>query len=257
MGLFCGLDVGSTSTKAVLLKNGKVESFRIIPTGYNMAISAEEVIRELYAVSGVGPGDVARTVATGYGREVVALADRTATEITCHAKGAGASIPEARVVIDIGGQDSKVIRLGAGGSVLDFIMNDKCAAGTGKLLENTCTALQLDISQMGALALQSKKPVTISSTCAVFAESEVVTFRVAGVERADIAAGILEAFALRIVSMSATIKWEPKIVFTGGVAKNIGMKRALEKRIGMQLFTPVEPQIMGAVGAAIIARDGF
>ena len=168
-----------------------------------------------------------------------------------------AAIPGVKVVIDIGGQDSKVIRLGSGGNVLDFIMNDKCAAGTGKLLENTCAALQLDISEMGALALQSKQAVTISSTCAVFAESEVVTFRVAGVNRADIAAGILEAFALRIISMSASIKWEPKVVFTGGVAKNIGMKKALEKRIGMHLVIPDEPQIIGAVGAAMIAQEGL
>lgn len=257
MSLVCGLDVGSTSTKAVMLRNGNIESYEIIPTGYNMAISAREVIEKLYGGAGVEAAQVARTVATGYGREVVAFADATATEITCHARGVGASIPGARVVIDIGGQDSKVIRLGPGGSVLDFIMNDKCAAGTGKLLENTCSALQLDISEMGAMAMESIKPVTISSTCAVFAESEVVTFRVAGVERADIAAGILEAFALRIISMSASIKWEPEVVFTGGVAKNIGMKKALEKRIGMQLVTPEEPQITGALGAAMIAQEGL
>jgi predicted CoA-substrate-specific enzyme activase len=180
------------------------------------------------------------------------FADKTDTEIICHAKGAHFVIPSTRFVIDMGGQDSKAIEVDPEGNVTNFTMNDKCAAGTGRFLEVMAQVLEVDsVAEMGPLALQSEEPCTISSTCTVFAETEV---RAQGKERKDLIAGVNKAVASRVVAMASNLTFKPDAVFTGGVAKNVGVKKFLEDEIGMELLVPDEPQIIGALGAALLAQ---
>ncbi|MBI3762153.1 MAG: 2-hydroxyglutaryl-CoA dehydratase, partial [Chloroflexi bacterium] len=195
-------------------------------------------------------------VGTGYGRYKVTFGDAQITEITCHARGAHTLFPGTRTVIDMGGQDTKAIKVGTDGSVVDFAMNDKCAAGTGRFLEVTARALQLSLADLGEISARAARDVPISSICTVFAESEVITLVAEGAERADIVAGLHRAIAKRVGAMVKRIGPNPVIAFAGGVAKNPGVKRALERELGVSLVVPPEPQIVGALGAALIARDG-
>jgi predicted CoA-substrate-specific enzyme activase len=195
-------------------------------------------------------------VATGYGRVAVEFADTQVTEISCYARGIHHLYPEVMTVIDIGGQDSKVVAVGPGGKPLDFAMNDKCAAGTGRFLEVIARAMELDLEDMGPNALRARRAADISSTCTVFAESEVVTLVAEGVPREEIVAGICRSIARRVGGMARRVGVEPPVAFAGGVAKNVGVVRALEEVLGETLIVPEEPQIVGALGAALVARDG-
>jgi predicted CoA-substrate-specific enzyme activase len=199
--------------------------------------------------------DLDNIVATGWGRENITFANKVITEITCHAIGAHFLIPETRTVIDIGGQDSKVMSIDEQGRVLNFAMNDKCAAGTGRFLEVMATVLEVSLEELGTVALTSENPCPINSTCTVFAETEVTGHRAQGKATNDIILGLLEAMSRRIVQMGRPIGYRKEVVFTGGVAKNIGVKRALEKGIGMDILVPEEPQIVGALGAALLAKN--
>jgi predicted CoA-substrate-specific enzyme activase len=194
-------------------------------------------------------------ISTGYGRKGVAFANKTSSEIICHAKGVNLLIPRARTVIDIGGQDSKVIGVRGNGTVTDFVMNDKCAAGTGRFLEVMAGVLGLDIEEMGPISLTSREPCLISSTCTIFAETEMVSLRADGRTREDLVAGIHRAVASRVSVMGRTVGYNEEVVFTGGVAKNIGVKESLESIIGLPIIIPEEPQIIGALGAALLAAD--
>jgi predicted CoA-substrate-specific enzyme activase len=194
-------------------------------------------------------------IATGYGRKAVAFADEAITEISCHAKGVNMLMPEARTVIDIGGQDSKVIEVDEKGNIVNFMMNDKCAAGTGRFLEVMAKVLNADIQDIGRLSLDGTDPCQISNTCTVFAESEMVALRADGKSREDILAGIHYAMAHRVAIMGNAMGFRDQVVFTGGVARNVGMKKALQDRIGNEVLVPENPQIVGALGAALIARD--
>lgn len=194
--------------------------------------------------------DIERIVATGYGRKNIQFADTTVSEITAHAKGVQYLFPEVMGIIDIGGQDSKVIAVD-NGKVADFLMNDKCAAGTGKFLEYTAKALEVSIEALGSLALASKTPASISSTCTVFAESEVISLRAEGATKEDLAAGLVESIAQRVSVMAKQVGLKENIAFVGGVAKNTGMKAALERDLGVTLFVPFEPQITGALGGSL------
>jgi predicted CoA-substrate-specific enzyme activase len=198
--------------------------------------------------------DIQFSVSTGYARNAVPFTDKAITEITCHAKGIHFLFPEARTIIDIGGQDSKVIRINESGGATNFTMNDKCAAGTGRFFEVMAGIFELDIDDMGPMAIESKKPCQISSTCTVFAETEIVSLRAQGKRREDLIGGIHQAAVSRIVAMGKMLGYEDKVVFTGGVAKNIGMKKFLEDKIKTEIELPDEPQITGAVGAAILAE---
>jgi len=251
-----GIDIGSLSAEAVIMDDrGKMLGYSIIATGASGAGAAERAYAEALAVSGVERGEVSRVVATGYGRISVPFASRTITEITCHALGARRLIPEAATVIDIGGQDSKVIRLSADGRVEDFAMNDKCAAGTGRFLEVMANALESDVTMLGELAARSTQQIKISSTCTVFAESEVVGLVARGVAKEDIVRALHSSIAERIYSMVRRVSGKGPFVMTGGVAKNVGVVRALEDRLGSPVAVPEEPQIVGALGAAIAALE--
>jgi predicted CoA-substrate-specific enzyme activase len=205
--------------------------------------------------AGAVGSDIGSIVATGYGRESVANKSRTVTEITCHAKGAHALFPDARSVIDIGGQDSKAISLDANGAVRKFEMNDKCAAGTGRFLEVMARTLEVPLGDVGPRALTADTPAKISSTCTVFAESEVISLLAQGQSVERILAGLCLSISHRVNSLASRTGMTPRVIMTGGVAMNIGVVKAIEKAVGMPVTVPDEPQIMGALGAALLARN--
>lgn len=254
--LYAGIDIGSLSTEAVLLDaDVRVAGAAIVATGASTRKACEEALSRALSIAGADASCIAYTISTGYGRESVAAADRKVTEISCHARGARHLFPEARTVLDIGGQDSKVIRLSADGKVVDFAMNDKCAAGTGRFLEVMARTLEMDLEELGPFSLRSNQSLAVSSMCTVFAESEVVSLIAGGAAPEDIARGIHKAVADRVAVLADRIGMAPPAVMTGGVAKNPGARKALEERFGIPLFVPDEPQLAGALGAALISRD--
>jgi len=251
---FLGIDIGALTVKAVVLdEQGKLLASGLVRSRHNSRQVAAELVESLLAREGIANEKVAYTVVTGYGRVTYDAADEEISEITCHARGAIHLYPRARTVIDIGGQDSKVIRVHPQGYVTDFAMNDKCAAGTGRFLEVMAEALEVGVEELGPLSQQSQRPVTISSTCTVFAESEVIAQMSRGTPKADIVAGVHEAIASRVVGLAGQVGLAEAVVMTGGVAKNIGVVRALEKQIGLPIHLPAEPQLVGALGAALLA----
>ncbi len=252
--IVAGIDIGAGATKAVILDNERVIASEILPTGHNVETASDEVMAGVVRKAGLSKGDLERVVSTGYGRHSIKYADRAVSEIICHAKGVHFVLPETEVIIDIGCQDSKIIRLDNSGNVTDFSMNDKCAAGTGRFLEVMARALGLTINDIGPESNQSTNPCPVSSTCTVFAESEVITLRARGASRPDLVAGIHQATAKRVLLMATGLK-DARIVFTGGVAKNSGVKRALENELGHKIAIPEEPQLTGALGAAYIANQ--
>ncbi|MFO8101125.1 MAG: acyl-CoA dehydratase activase [Dehalococcoidia bacterium] len=249
-----GVDVGAATAKTAIVKDGKMIACKVMPTGARVQESALKVTEDTLAMAGLTMSDLDAVISTGYARHAVTFSNRGISEIICHAKGVNHLIPEARTIIDIGGQDSKVIGPREDGTVADFVMNDKCAAGTGRFLEVMADVLELTIDEMGPEALISKKPANITSTCTIFAESEMVSLRAENTPREDMVAGIHRAVARRVIIMGKTVGYKDKIVFTGGVAKNIGIKHFLEQELGREIVVGEEPQIMGALGAALIAQ---
>jgi predicted CoA-substrate-specific enzyme activase len=248
-----GIDIGSLTTEAVILRGDEIASYAIVPTLSSSEAAARSAYDQALASAGLRAGGVSNVIATGYGRASIDFASRTVTEITCHAIGGRRLFAEAKTVIDIGGQDSKVIRLADDGRVEDFAMNDKCAAGTGRFLEVMARSLETDVESLGRLSAQSSADVRISSTCTVFAESEVVALVAKGAAKQDIIRGLHRSVAERIYAMIARLRAEGPFVMTGGVAKNSGVVAALEERLNAKLLVPDEPQIAGALGAAIVA----
>lgn len=253
--LLAGVDVGAATAKAVILNADKILAAHVLPTGESVKRAAESVMQETLDAIRLSLENIDYVIATGYGRRAVPFADEVITEISCHAKGVNLLMPGARTVVDIGGQDSKVIEIDEKGSILNFTMNDKCAAGTGRFLEVMAKVLNAEIEEIGPLSLEGTDPCPISNTCTVFAESEMVALRAEGKSREDILAGIHSAMAHRVAIMGGSIGFRDQVVFTGGVARNEGMKKALQDRIGKEVLVPENPQIVGALGAAIIARD--
>jgi predicted CoA-substrate-specific enzyme activase len=252
-GYFAGVDIGSTMTKVVIMDEAILASI-IGPTGAEYRRLANKVMQEALAQANLSFGQITFVVATGYGRIRVPFADKQITEISCHARGVSALFPSAKTVIDIGGQDCKGIKL-ANGKVVDFVMNDKCAAGTGRFLEVIAEALGVELQALGDISLRSREAVKISNTCTVFAEQEVVSQLTQGTPLEDIVAGIHEAIASRISSMVERIKVERDIVVTGGGAKNIGLVKAMERRLGHSVLVPEEPLLTGAIGAALLGKE--
>lgn len=258
MKMVVGIDSGSTTTKVVLMEKGQVKHYLVNPTGPNSEITAIRMLQTMQREYGFSEDDIEMIVATGYGRSNITIANKQITEITCHAKGASALFPEAQAIIDIGGQDSKVIKIDSDGKVLDFVMNEKCAAGTGRFLDVMSRVLEVDISDIGPLSLTSREPVFISSTCTVFAESEVISHIARGTAVGDILAGICSAISSRVYGLGRRLLKDcTKVVFTGGVAKNQGIIKGLEERLGFPLLVPPNPQIVGAIGAAYIGQENL
>jgi predicted CoA-substrate-specific enzyme activase len=252
--LSVGIDVGSITAKAAVVKDGEVISHKLILTGYNARNAGEKVFENVIKNLGLKSSSIDKIIATGYGRNSVAIAHKAVTEITCHAMGAHYLDPTIRSVIDIGGQDSKAIAVTDIGSVKDFAMNDKCAAGTGRFLEVMARALEVDLNDFGHFSLNADQPSKISSLCTVFAESEVISLISKGEKRSNIIAGIHQSIAARVVALAGRVGLKTPIMMTGGVAKNVGVVKALERKTGEKITVSAQAQITGAIGAALIGQ---
>ncbi|MHA1683009.1 MAG: acyl-CoA dehydratase activase [Promethearchaeota archaeon] len=257
MTLTVGIDIGSLATKIVFLKDNDILDYKIERSRHSFKQRSREIIDEILAEHGLTMPDVDKVLGTGYGRHSIKdiFGERPVTEITAHARGVHYFLPNVKTVVDMGGQDTKVIILGKNGKVLDFQMNDKCAAGTGRFLEVMAKTLEIELDEMEEMDAKFTEDVTISSTCTVFAESEVISLIASGASKPNIIHGIHKAIASRVNGMVRRIGVVEDVAFCGGVAKNKGMVRALEKEIGTKLYIAKDPQITGAVGSALIARD--
>ena len=253
-----GIDFGSTTAKTVILDlRGKVVASNVAHMG---AVSGEGVKSSIDGAlkeAGITQEDVGRTVSTGYGRRMLDIADKNYTEITCHARGAVAMVPDARLVIDIGGQDSKVIAVDANGLVAQFAMNDRCAAGTGKFLEVLARAMQIELQDMGSIALEAKEELKISSMCATFAETEVISLLAEGNTKPNVLGAVHAAIANRTMGLVGRVGKKGPVVMTGGVAKNPAAVHHIQKALGMPIHLPETPQTAGALGAALLALDDY
>jgi predicted CoA-substrate-specific enzyme activase len=254
---YAGVDSGSTTTNAVILDGKRaIVSSCTLPTGVQVAESARRALDAALVAARLERDQIRRTVTTGYGRACIAFRERDVTEITCHARGAHFLDPAVRTVIDVGGQDSKVIRLDERGGVHAFVMNDKCAAGTGRFLEMMAQSLGLSIDEMAVRGLASREEIAISSMCSVFAQSEVVSLVAAGKRLEDIIRGLNRSVAAKVTSLTGRSGLEREWMMTGGVARNRGVVAAIEERLGGKVILPEEPELCGALGAALIAMEG-
>lgn len=253
--MIAGCDVGSTTGKCLIMKDGEIAGHSLIPCSVRPELTARQALElALEAAGAPGGEEPAYVVGTGYGRVRIPFADENVSEITCHGLGAFHLNPAGRTLIDIGGQDCKVIKISPQGKVIDFAMNDKCAAGTGRFFEAMARVLEISLEELSELSLRSRQPAQITSQCSVFAESEVITLLNEGVEIADIAAGINEAIAARLASMVRKVTLEEEVSVSGGCAKNSGLVATLAKKLGVEVkIPPLDPQVVGALGAAIIA----
>ena len=251
-----GIDVGSTQTKAVVLDTSRAIVARaLIDTGANVKRAGQRVLDQVLQESGVPRGDIRFVVGTGYGRYKIEAGNTQVTEISCHARGAHMLFPATRTVVDMGGQDTKAIKIGPDGDVLDFCMNDKCAAGTGRFLAGAADVLGLSLDDIGPISLKGTKPVRLTSVCTVFVESDILSHLAQKKKVEDILAGVHQAIATRTVGLIRRVGVEQEITFTGGVARNVGMIRALGDKLGASLNTSAESQYTGAFGAALFALD--
>jgi predicted CoA-substrate-specific enzyme activase len=254
-GVYAGVDVGSLGTKSVIIRDGEIAGFAIVPSHLNSEEGGLAVLAEALKNSGIDRTQVNHIVSTGYGRISATYASKTVTEITCHAKGANYLFPNVRTIIDIGGQDCKAIRVEGDGSVADFAMNDKCAAGTGRFLEVMASLFKVPIAKLGELSLEADTLVPMSSTCTVFVESETISLLARGEKPQNIQAGIHHAIAQRIAGLFSRVGIQSDVYFSGGVAKNKGMRKALEEVLKVKIVEPVfDPQLTGALGAAVFAQ---
>jgi predicted CoA-substrate-specific enzyme activase len=252
---FAGVDIGSTMTKVVLIDQaGSLLSIVKGPTGAEHRQLANEVVRQALQEARLQINDLSYIIATGYGRLNVPFADRQITELSCHARGVCSFFSDVRTAIDIGGQDAKCMKID-NGRLVNFAMNDKCAAGTGRFLEVTAAALGIKLEDMGDISLKATKKVQISSLCTIFAQQEVVALLSRGENLESILAGLHYALADRIATLARRLGIEPDLVLTGGVAKNIGMVKAMKESLGCEVLVPEEPLITGALGAAILAGE--
>ena len=251
-----GIDSGSTSTNAVIMDGERnIVASSVVRTGAKSGESAQRILGEILEKAGLKREDISWIVSTGYGRVSIDFADENVTEISCHGRGAHYFNPSVRTILDIGGQDSKAIHLNEAGEVTDFVMNDKCAAGTGRFLEMIARTLEIDVDELGPEALRSTEDIEITSMCSVFAESEVISLIANNKEKADIANGVCRAIAGKAYSLLKRVGMEETFMMTGGVAKNPGVVRAVEEKIQSRLYICPEPEIVGAAGAALYALD--
>lgn len=256
MAYAAGVDVGSTQTKAIIINEDREIVGRCLTdTGANVVIAAENAYAEALKSSGIREEEVEYVIGTGYGRYRVTFGNTQVTEISCHARGAAQMFPGTKTVLDMGGQDTKAIRVSPKGEVLDFCMNDKCAAGTGRFLGAAAAALDIPLGDLGTVAMKAERPVKISTTCTVFAESEVLSWLGKGKKIEDILWGVHLSIASRSVGLLRRVGIEDEITFTGGVTKNAGMIKSLEQALNAKLNVSDDSHYMGALGAALFALD--
>jgi len=251
---FAGIDVGSTMTKAVILKDGIIASV-VGPTGPEQRRLANRVMEEVLRKASLSFRNVTYVVSTGYGRINVPFADKQFTEISCHARGIAHLFPRARTIIDIGGQDVKGIKIDPAGKILDFAMNDKCAAGSGRFIEVIADTLGVSLDHVGDLSLKSQHPATISNICTIWAQQEVAASLAKGVAVPDLLAGVHFSLADRISRLANRLKVEEAVIVTGGGGKNKGLLKALSEQLGHRILVPEEPLLTGALGAALLGKE--
>ena len=256
MAYAAGVDVGSTQTKAVIIgEDQAIVSRSLVDTGANVTRAAEHAFQEALKAGDLREEEVEYVVGTGYGRYKVTFGNTQVTEISCHGRGAVHLFPNTRTVLDMGGQDTKAIRVAPTGEIVDFCMNDKCAAGTGRFLGAAASALELPLNELGPTALRGERPVKISTTCTVFAESEVLSWLGKGKKIEDILLGVHQSIAQRSVGLLRRVGIDPEVTFTGGVARNPAMIAALNQRLELRVNVSEESHYIGALGAALFARD--
>ncbi len=256
MAYAAGVDVGSTQTKAVIIdEERRIVSRALIDTGANVTLAAENAYAAALQNGNIQEEEVEYVVGTGYGRYKVTFGDTQITEISCHGRGAVHMFPNTRTVVDMGGQDTKAIRVSPTGEIIDFCMNDKCAAGTGRFLGAAASALEIPLGDLGPTALRAEKAVKISTTCTVFAESEVVSWLGKGKKIEDILLGVHQSITSRSLGLMRRVGIDPEVTFTGGVAKNIGMVTTLNEMLGFPVNVSEDSHYMGALGAALFAMD--
>lgn len=253
--LTLGIDIGSASSKAVIMGDGKeLVATAVVQAGTGTS-GPKRVTAEIFERSGVLPEQISATIATGYGRYGVDMADGQISEITCHAKGVHFLFPAARTILDIGGQDAKAISINENGRVLSFFMNEKCAAGTGRFLEVMARILEIPLSEMGDWDRKSEHPAVVSSTCTVFAESEVISQLSNGARREDVIRGVHNSVISRAMALLYRTHMEPAFVFTGGVAQNSGVVDSLRRELKQEVLVSPQAQLTGAIGAALLAQE--
>lgn len=257
MSIVAGCDVGSLTSKAVIMRENKIIGSFILKSKPRPQDSADAAFNGALAAAGLSDTDIGFCIGTGYGREKMAFADHSVSEISCHGKGAKWLLPSARTVIDIGGQDCKAMKLDSEGQVERFNANDKCASGTGRFLEVMAKVLGMDINELGPLSRKARSPITLASTCTVWAQADVIKYLNSGAAIEDIGAGINTAMAKRVAILANTVKPEGDVLMTGGVAKNMGVVATLEKLLGLRIKKTrrADPQMAGAIGAAILAYE--
>jgi len=250
-----GIDIGSTSTKAVILRDGKdIVATSVVDVGAGTS-GARRVLSDIFEKTGLSLEEMGRTIATGYGRLKFEHSDSQISELSCHSKGVSFLLPGIHTIIDIGGQDAKALKLNERGAMVNFVMNEKCAAGTGRFLDVMATVLETKVSELGRLSEQATGEINISSTCTVFAESEVISYLADNIRIPDIIAGIHKSVAKRVSALARRVGLNPNIAMTGGVAQNSGVVKAMEKEIHEKIYVPPMPQLTGALGAAILAYE--
>ncbi len=256
MAYAAGVDVGSTQTKAIVVdEEERIVGRALLETGANVVTAAEKAFRAALGDGGIEEQEVPFVVGTGYGRYKVTFGNAQVTEISCHARGAARMFPATRTVLDMGGQDTKAIRVDPSGQVLDFCMNDKCAAGTGRFLQAASFALEIPLEDLGPRALAAERPVKITTTCTVFAESEVLSWLARGKKVEDILMGVHRSMAMRSMALLRRVGVESEVTFTGGVSRNRGMVAVLNEGLGLEMNVCEESHFMGALGAALFALD--
>lgn len=256
MRFAAGVDVGSTQTKAVVMEESAgIAARALVDTGANVMKAAETAFHLACRDAQIEPHDVGFVVGTGYGRYKITFGNAQMTEISCHARGASYIFPSTRTVIDMGGQDAKAISIGPDGQVVDFVMNDKCAAGTGRFLANAADVMGISLDEVGPLSLEGTRPVKLTTVCTVFVESDILSYLSMGKKPSDILRGVHLAIAKRTISLARRVSIEPEVTMTGGVARNLGMVKALEEVLDTKLQVSPDAHFMGAIGAALFALE--
>lgn len=256
MRFAAGVDVGSTQTKAVVMEESAgIVARALVDTGANVIKAAENAFHLACREAQIDPQDVGFVVGTGYGRYKITFGNAQMTEISCHARGASYIFPSTRTVIDMGGQDAKAISIGSDGQVLDFVMNDKCAAGTGRFLSNAADVMGISLDEVGPLSLEGTRPVKLTTVCTVFVESDILSYLSMGKKPSDILRGVHLAIAKRTISLARRVSIEPDVTMTGGVARNLGMVQALEEVLDTKLQVSPDAHFIGAIGAALFALE--
>ena len=255
MAWFMGIDIGSGTSKGVITKDGKLQAYHLLPSGVDYGMAAQRLREELLAKAGLVAEDIACTVTTGHGGGLIPFSNQQASDIRCCAKGINRIFPSVRTVIDVQGQSSQVMRLNEKGQVINFVVSEKCAAGSGRFIDVIANILQLELKDIGPLSLKSDNPVTFTTGCAVFGESEAITRVAEGVSKEDILAGVHKALAGKLSALVDRVGLEEECAISGGGGLNVGLIKMVEEKLGVRLLVPPQPQLVTALGAAIMAEN--